>query len=227
MPGETLAWDRAFAIENGSRDFDEAAPRHFPKIKFLMLMKQERLATLKTRFDGDATTLTISLDGRPAASGNLMTPDGRAAIERFFERFMPEELRGTPRIVHAPGFSVSDVPVKCLSIISLASVRALERQIGAPVDPLRFRGNVYVEGLEPWAEHDWAGRELRLGDARLRGLKPIKRCAATNVDPETGARNMDIPRTLTQAFDHMNLGLYAEVETGGVVRPGDTLALSD
>ena len=55
--GECLAWDRAFAIENGRHDFDPANPKHFPKIKFLMLMRDERLAKLRTRFDDATTTL--------------------------------------------------------------------------------------------------------------------------------------------------------------------------
>ena len=44
--GETLPFDRAYAIENGPGRFDAAAPRHLPKVNFLMLMRDERLATL-------------------------------------------------------------------------------------------------------------------------------------------------------------------------------------
>ena len=46
-PGETLPFDRAYAIENGPGRFDPDAPRHLPKINFLMLMRDERLATLR------------------------------------------------------------------------------------------------------------------------------------------------------------------------------------
>ena len=43
--------DRLYAIENGPSGFDPAAPRHQPKMRYLMLMRNERLATLRTRFD--------------------------------------------------------------------------------------------------------------------------------------------------------------------------------
>ena len=59
---------------------------------------------------------------------------------------MKAELRGAPKIVHAPGHSFSDVAAKCVHIVNLASVRELERMLGRPVDPLRFRANLYLEG---------------------------------------------------------------------------------
>jgi len=225
-PGETIAWDRAFAIENGSADFDAAAPKHFPKVKFLMLMKNERLARLHSRFDDRTATLTLSENGREVAQGNLMTAEGRAAIETFMANYMKAELRGAPRIVHAPGFSISDVAAKVVSIINLASVRELEKLIGRPVDPLRFRGNIYVEGLSPWEDHGWAGKEIHLGKIRAKGVMAIQRCAATNVDPTTAKRNMEIPATLQRSLGHMNLGLYAEVLDAGTIRPGNTVSLA-
>ena len=60
--GETLPFDRAWAIENGHGRFDPTAPRHLPKINFLMLMRDERLATLRTSFDEASQTLTIMRD---------------------------------------------------------------------------------------------------------------------------------------------------------------------
>ena len=119
------------------------------------------------------------------ASGDLRTADGRAAIERFFADFCADELRGPPKVLHADGHSFSDVARKVVSIINLASVAAVADMVGAPVDPLRFRGNLYVEGWPAWSELDLVGRELTIGrDARLKVVKRIVRCAATNVDPE-------------------------------------------
>src|SRR5262250_3949337 len=84
---ETLPADRLYAIENGPSGFDPAAPRHFPKQRYLMLMRNERLARLRTRFDDLSHTLTVEEQGREVARGDLRTPAGRAAIERFFAVF--------------------------------------------------------------------------------------------------------------------------------------------
>ena len=67
-------------------------------------------------------------------------------------------MRGPPKILHADGHSFSDVARKVVSIINLASVAAVEDMVGAPVNPLRFRGNVYVEGWPAWSELDLVGR---------------------------------------------------------------------
>lgn len=223
-PGECVAWDRAFAIENGGHEFDPAAPKHFPKTKFLMLMRDERLARLASRFDPATTTLTLAEHGREVARGDLATAGGRAAIEAFISTYMKDDLRGAPRVVHAPGFSHSDAPFKLLSIINLATLRELETHIGRPIDPLRFRANVYVDGLPAWEDHDWIGKELRLGTATLKGFHKIPRCAATNVDPATGARDMEIPKTLQRVYDSVDLGIYAQVTGAGSVRPGNGLS---
>jgi uncharacterized protein len=217
---DTLPADRLYAIENGPSGFDPAAPRHQPKQRYLMLMRNERLAQLRTRFDDSSHTLAVEAQGREVARGDLRTPAGRAVIERFFAVFCADELRGAPKVLHAPGFSFSDVARKVVSIINLASVAAVANVIGRPVHPLRFRANVYVTGWPAWHEFDLVGHEIALGaSARLKITKPIVRCAATNVDPDTGMRDLSIPDTLLRSFGHADCGVYGEVvEAGDIVR---------
>lgn len=223
MPGQTLPADRMYAIENGPSGFDPATPQYFPKQRFLMLMRNERLAALDTHFDDATHVLTIRLNGAETARGDLRTPEGRAAIEDFFARYSADELRGPPRVLQSDGHSFSDVAAKVVSIINAASVAAVENAIGAPVDPLRFRGNLLVEGWPAWHEFDLLDRTLAIGDVRLKVVKRIVRCAATNVEPRTGIRDMEIPKTLMQAFGHMDCGIYAQVICGGTVTAGDTI----
>jgi uncharacterized protein YcbX len=224
-PGETLPFDRAYAIENGPGRFDPEAPRHLPKINFLMLMRDERLATLRSAFDDRTHTLTISRGGKPVVSGQLSTPLGRQLVEQFIAAYMKAELRGAPKIVHAPGHSISDVAAKCVHIVNLASVRELERVVGRTVDPLRFRANIYLDGVAPWAELDWIDKEIGIGPARLRAFARTQRCEATNVDPDTGARDMALPASLTRTWGHQDFGVYAKVIAGGMIAPGAPVAI--
>ena len=128
-------------------------------------------------------------------------------------------------MLHAPGFSFSDVAAKVVSIINLASVADLENYTGAPVDPLRFRGNLYVSGWPAWQELDMVGQEIAIGPSvRVKIVKRIVRCAATNVDPETGARDLAIPDTLMKTFGHADCGIYAQVVAPGDIAVGDELA---
>src|SRR5262245_10648543 len=210
--GATVPGDRLYAIENGPSGFDPNAPAYFPKIRFLMLMRNARLAELRTEFDEATHTLAIHAERREQARGDLRTASGRAAIENFFAEFCGPELRGQPKVLHAPGHSFSDVARKVVSIINLASVSAIENAAGAPVHPLRFRANVYVEGWPAWHEFDLLDKEIAIGpNARLKIVKRIVRCAATEVDPETGIRDLPIVDALFKSFDHNDCGIYGEV----------------
>jgi uncharacterized protein YcbX len=222
--GETVPGDRLYAIENGPSQFDRAAPRYRPKTHYLMLMRNARLAALKTSFEAEHRMLTIVHDGREAARGDLGSPQGRDAIERFLANYCADELRGPPTLLHAPPFSFSDVARKVVSIINLASVAALETVIGSPIDPLRFRGNVYVTGWPAWSELELVGAEVATaGGVRLKIVKRIVRCAATNVDPHTGIRDLAIPETLQRTYGHADCGVYAEVVAGGEIAVGDSV----
>lgn len=222
--GGTMPFDRAYAIENGPGRFDPESPRHLPKISFLMLMRDERLATLVTTFDDATETLTVARAGKQVARGQLSTPLGRKMIEQFFAAYMKSELRGPPKVVSAPGHSFSDVAMKCLHIVNLATVRDLERIAGRPIDPLRFRANVYVDGLQPWAERKWIGKEIALGGIRCAVAADTVRCDATNVDPQTAARDMAIPSLLQRTWGHGDLGVYGKIVVGGALAVGDVVA---
>jgi uncharacterized protein YcbX len=221
--GETLPFDRAYAIANGPAPFDPAAPMTIPKAYFLMLMKNERLAALRTRFDDRRHHLTVVEHGAAVAEGRLDSAEGRAAIEAYFNRAFKDELRGPARVLHSPRHSFSDTAAKALSAINLATVQEIAGKIRRPVDPLRFRGNLLLDGLEPWAEFSWVGRRIRIGNAILEGLARIDRCAATNVDPRTGGRDLQIPDGLRAAYGHIDCGIYLKVVAGGAIVLGDAV----
>src|SRR5882762_5916643 len=106
-PGQTLLADRRYAIENGPSGFDPAAPAWLSKAHFLMLMRDEWLAGLDTRFDDASDTLTIRHNGKIAAQGNLETAEGRAAIETFIATSFASQIKGRPKVLSSPGHSFS------------------------------------------------------------------------------------------------------------------------
>ena len=162
-PGHTFPADRRYAIENGPSGFDAAAPAWLSKSFYLMLMRNERLAELRTQYDDQRHILTVDWRGHCAARGDLRTPEGRGAVEAFFATHFAGELRGRPAIVSGGGHSFSDVAQKVVSIINLESVLAIENMVGLPVHPLRFRANAYVSGWPAWANSNFLGELLRSG----------------------------------------------------------------
>ncbi len=217
--------DRMFAVENGPSGFDPQAAEHLPKIRFLMLMRNERLARLRTRFDDATHVLSISQGGHVVAAGDVRTDAGRQVLEAFFTTQFTQELRGAPKLLTAPpGYRFMDSRNGFVSIIDRASLGAIAAAAGrTALDPLRFRANVYVDGPGAWSEFDLIGKTVRLGGATLEIIKRIDRCAATNVDPSTGIRDLRMVELLEQNFGHHDCGVYARIITGGLVKKGDLL----
>ena len=135
-------------------------------------------------------------------------------------------------------FSLADRPRRYVSIINLASVRALGVFIGTAIDPARFRMNVWIDGLAPFAELDWVSghpgtRDIGVGDVRLRVDEACVRCRAIEANPQSGEYDLE----LQQALDDMMrrhgypgaphnkspkvMGVLAQPYAPGVIRPDD------
>lgn len=220
--GQPFPCDRLWAVENGPSGYDPAAPAFIPKQKFTVLASIPKVAQARTRYDEAGGELTAQAPGRPQFVGKLADPAGREAFARWLTELLGEEARGPLRVVGAvEGYRFTDHPRGHVSIINLASVRDLESRLGVAIDPLRFRANLYVEGWPAWVENDWTGRRLMLGWAEAEVFKPIVRCAATHVNPDSAERDIDIVKGLYDAYGHMNCGIYVQVAKAGQVGLGD------
>jgi uncharacterized protein YcbX len=221
--GSTFPMDRAYALENGPSGFDPIAPTWQPKVKFLCLMRNARLASFSTRYSDDTQELTVVQGEKILAKENLATESGRHKIEKFFENFMAEEKRGPIRVLKAPNHSFSDVAKKVVSLINLSTLADLEDRLGQPIHFLRFRANIYIDGFPAWSEFDLVGKTVQIGSTGLRIVKRIERCAAIDVNPETALRDLDIPEILCRLRDNADLGVYTEVITEGRIAEGDAI----
>lgn len=233
-PLDCLPQDRRFALALAATRFDPQRPQWLPKIHFAMLMRDEKLAQLRTRFDPASGVLTAERDGRAVLRETITEAAGRRRAGAFFSDFLGIAADSPLRLIEAPpGHAFADARPKpnagtdrYVSLINLASLRALERATAMPVAPLRFRANLYCDGAPEWAELDWLGYDIAIGAARLRGVAAITRCAATEVDPATAERDLDVPGMLQRCFGHNLMGIYAEVLRGGEIAVGDAIVVN-
>jgi MOSC domain-containing protein len=232
--GRCLPQDRRFAIALPSTRFDPEHPEWLPKTRFVMLMRDEKLARLQTRFDEASGELAVKSSDRQSEDAALRVrlgePEGKRALAAFLDDFLGPAVEHPLRIVEAPGHAFADARRKpkatadqYVSLINLASIAALEAAVGTAVDPLRFRANVYFAGAPAWSELGWEGSEITLGGARLKIVSAITRCAATQVNPATGERDLDIVAALQRSFGHNLMGVYGEVVTAADIATGDEL----
>jgi uncharacterized protein YcbX len=221
-PGQGLPCDRIYTVENGPCGFDPAAPSYIPKSKFAVLARIAEVAKARTRYDEASGVLYARAVDRADFEGALVDPAGRDAFAAWLGDLLGEAADGPLKVLEAPGaHRFFDHPLGHVSVINLASVRDLEAKVGRPVDPLRFRANLYVDGWPAWAENAWADREMMLGWAQARVFAPIVRCAATHVDPTTAERDLDVSKALFDNYGHLNCGIYVQVVSGGPVSAGD------
>ncbi len=229
-PGRCIPWDRAFALAQGEAKLDPTHPAWISKTNFMCLARNAKAALLHTSFDEAASTLTIVPPGGGNLTASPFTATGRATLTSFLTAFLGEETRyGTngqaPQFHYFPQHSFCDHKTQVVSLIGLGSLHALEDAVGAPRDPRRFRANIYIDDIAPWAEFSWLDREIQIGGARLLVQERIDRCAATMVNPDTGVRDANPVKELQQHFGHVDLGIFAEIVAGGDIRPGDAIQI--
>jgi GntR family transcriptional regulator/MocR family aminotransferase len=217
-----LPHDRIFALARPGAPIDRTDPKWAKKGLFVMLMLDENLARVNTALDLETLRLTVKQGNQQVASAQLADDDDRSKIENFFWQLLPN-LPAAPALVRSPAGHFMDKPDNVISLINLATVRSLEAQWGVEIDPLRFRANIYIDGAKPWEEFDWIGSDIRIGGAVFSVDRKNGRCGATNVNPATGRRDLDIPGSLRAAFGHKNLGVYLIVREGGEIAVGDSV----
>lgn len=215
-PGSGFPADRLLALARPGGTFDPMKPREdvFP------FWRSERHVNLISHYDPASERFTLSIRGRCVLEADLSTAEGIAATAAFFARMYDwkepltvARVKPTQRFTEAP-----------VSLINLASVENLAGRIGRPVDPLRFRANLYFDGWPAQSELDLpVGTAVQAGTARLRVIGRTQRCNVTEIDPVTAKRDIPVPRLLKENFGHGDLGIYCEVVAAGIVRPGDPI----
>ena len=103
------------------------------------------------------------------------------------------------------------------------TVNDFEAKIKQEVNYNRFRGNVIFSGIKAWEEFNWLGKIISIGDVKFEIFRKTKRCAATNVNPKTGLRDLNIPNQLQKIYGHYDLGVYGKVLNKGIIKINDEI----
>ncbi|MEM6460566.1 MAG: MOSC domain-containing protein [Pseudomonadota bacterium] len=221
--------DRLFGFAKANGGFDPQNPKPLPKTSFVVLMEHARLAGLKTDFDAPSGTLSVDFEGQTLRF-ELSEDIGKDQASHFLSGLLGLPAQEQPQFVEGSPHRFTDVSVvsetmmNAVSLINLDSVEDLADRIGEPVDPMRFRANIYFRGWPAMSELDLVGQRLRIGPVVMKVLLRTQRCAATEVNPQTAERDLRIPFLLRKHYGHFDMGIYAEVVQGGRIEPGDRIS---
>lgn len=221
-PARRLPGDREWAVltEAGERHAGEAGEpdRWLPKSCFLRGVASAPLQAVSGGWrDG---RIALSHPDRPQIEINPAN-EGAQLID-WLRPLWPETAPAPTRLVRGAAIW-TDQKWPWISILSLSSLAELESRTGQPLGIDRWRGNLWVEGWEPFAERALIGQVIHVGAVELRVTAHIGRCEATSASTETGRRDIDMLATLDRLYGHTDFGIFAEVVEGGRIAIGDAV----
>ncbi|CAN5130225.1 hypothetical protein BH09ACT1_BH09ACT1_13980 [soil metagenome] len=203
-----------------------------------VLKTVENPALLRAVSEWSDDVLSVALDGEtiaatPLPTGRLLELDywGRPANVELvdgpwasaFSAMLGREVTLARAI--RPGETVYGAAI---TLITTGSLDLLAQKLGHPVDSRRFRANLVIETDDSHLEDTWQDRELRLGDARVRVMGAVDRCAVIDFDADSGASGSRLLKTLAGyrlRGGDIDFGMYAEVIEPAVVHRGDRVAV--
>ncbi len=220
--GKCLPWDRRWAVAHERSCFDVERPSWQPCNQFSIGAKSPRLQAITAYVDERLNKITLS---HPDRDDITINPDDEGDANHFVQWVMPisNGSRMLPARLVSAAQPMTDTDFQSISIINLASHAEIEKTLETSLSPERWRGNIHVDGWEPWAEKAMIGKRIRIGEAELEIREEIKRCMATTVNVETGVKDVDMLGTLNKVFGHQEMGVYAVVTKSGRIRQEDTV----
>lgn len=219
-----LPYDRVAAFTSGRRAALPSRGGWAPSNSYLQLASCPGLARFDTAFDEATRSIAVTAPDGMTAVATLGEPATFAAANDLIRRHFAPGPNGIPEFHEQTGARGHwDFTDTGLSLCNLATVRQIQAVAGRPIDPLRFRANLYLEGLEPWQEFGLIGHGVRIGEADIEVLRPVMRCAATSVDPNSAERDVDVPKLLHASVGHTFLAVYARVVKGGAIGCSDAV----
>ena len=112
-----------------------------------------------------------------------------------------------------------------ISFINNKSIEDFEKKTNQTIEPQRFRGNIYVDGMKAWEERNWIGKIIEINDISFKVEKNIPRCVAINLKPNSDDNSLNLLQSLKKTFNHFDMGIYLTALDDGQVNIGDNILI--
>jgi uncharacterized protein YcbX len=112
-----------------------------------------------------------------------------------------------------------------ISLLNIQSIIDFENKINNKVEPSIFRGNIYIDGIKPWAEREWLGKVITINDVNFKVEKNIPRCVAINLKPQSDDNSFDLLQLLKKTYNHFDMGVFLTALDDGEISIGNSIKL--
>ena len=112
-----------------------------------------------------------------------------------------------------------------ISLINTKSVEDFQNKTNQEIETQRFRGNIFLEGIEAWEERNWIGKIIKINDISFQVEKNIPRCVAINLKPNSDDNSLNLLQLLKKNYNHFDMGVYLTALDDGLINIGDNISL--
>jgi len=112
-----------------------------------------------------------------------------------------------------------------ISLINIKSIEDFKNKTNEEIETQRFRGNIYVDGIEAWEERNWIGKIIKINNISFKVEKNIPRCVAINLKPNTDDNSLNLLQSLKKTFNHFDMGIYLTALDSGKINTGDIISI--
>ncbi len=223
--------DRIFSFSRGI-DFEKAKIiEKFPnerKLNFFLTLKNSPMLN-KYNFRFNENQLYLMMEEKEIISIDVSKDEEKNKLSDKLLELENKLLKPIALLMNKeyPFFDTSSSTrvFNSISLININSIIDFEKKVGKKIEHQRFRGNLYIDGLNAWEERNWIGKVIKINDTSFKVERNIPRCVAINLKPNTDDNSLDLLKSLKKTYNHFDMGIYLTALDDGEIGIGDKLIL--
>ena len=226
--------DRIFAF---AKDLDLEQAKLFEKSPAERRGKWNKVLTLKNspalnkyNFIFEDEKLTLILKDKEILSIDINQSSERKALSNQISE-LESSLKQPITLMKNDNFPFFDTSiskkvdfVNSVSLLNIQSINDFEKKTNKKIEASIFRGNICIDGVEPWEERDWVGKTIKINNVSFKVEKNIPRCVAINLKPKSDDNSFNLLQLLKKTYNHFDMGIYLTALDGGDISIGNQVS---
>ena len=227
--------DRIFAFATG---LDQDKAKLFEKSPDERKGKWNKILTLKNspalnkyNFEFKDEKLTFTIKDKEILSIDINQLSEREALSNKISE-LESSLKQPIVLMKNDAFPFFDTSiskkvdfVNSVSLLNTQSINDFENKTNKKIETSIFRGNICIDGVEPWKERDWIGKTIIINNVSFKVEKNIPRCVAINLKPKTDDNSFNLLQLLKKNYNHFDMGIYLTALDDGEINIGNKIEL--
>ena len=220
--------DRIFAFTRIINETEANIYEKNPKkrnLNFFLTLKNSPFLN-KYNFEYKENELTLLLERNIIKKISLNNNNNLKLISDELKK-VETSINYVPYLIKNIDFPFFDtMPKNSISLINMNSIKDFENKIDYKINHERFRGNIYINDIDPWLEFSWINKKILINGCSFLVLKKIPRCSATNLKLNSDKFDINLPQRLREVYGHIDMGIYLKPLNDGTININDKIKLT-